>query len=519
MATNALNATQKFAIMALEASYLTADADAGDSTLTITGNYVTATPFTVGGIYTIIDNSAGSTNPLLRNSERFMVTDISGLTATPIGGGIIGYTVAGTLGILAESSYSGYILPLQRAYTMALGAKILTPGVMAAVTLTDFNCRFKTISDNPKIEFDDEASRYATGDEGRVDSISGMQTCEISFEQKLGRSSNSNTTMPVWGKVMEACGHVVQQYAAGIGFIPHSTANFITASIWVFYPDTQHSASSSVTIFRYSGAHGGNGCTIGASKIGDVYTMNIKMMARFSDSITNAYHPYATLSTTESKPEVMLSNTCSVPSAIGLGVVANSYASLAAIVTAFSLGVGSTFYIRTVGDTTDNALVGVKGSALVVGDSFKLLTGSTCSYTGRVKTVSISSWSIDMGGTVNPVYNQAESTGISHYETTDRDPKVSINPYMVKKLEDDVFDVAKLGITGELKILSQSTGIPNVTLLVPRAQLMSPTMAAREGLLSTNRTYRCLRNNNGVDTSSSLLPAYAMYEILIGARA
>jgi hypothetical protein len=67
---------------------------------------------------------------------------------------------------------------------------------------------------------------------------------------------------------------------------------------------------------------------------------------------------------------------------------------------------------------------------------------------------------------------------------------------------------------GDIKIKSAISS-PNITVQIPRAQLITPAIAAREGYVSQNRTYRCLRNTGGTPPP----PQEACFSILIGARA
>jgi len=64
----------------------------------------------------------------------------------------------------------------------------------------------------------------------------------------------------------------------------------------------------------------------------------------------------------------------------GVGAYAHSYASVAALATALGISTGNVFNTIDGRDTLDGALATAKGSGLVVGDSFILLSSSTCSY-------------------------------------------------------------------------------------------------------------------------------------------
>jgi hypothetical protein len=387
-----------------------------------------------------------------------------------------------------------------------------------AIQSADFNCRFKTLTDAPKIDFDDEASRFASGDEGRDLAIAGARSAEISLTEKVSWAG-AVTTVPNWGKIMKAMGHVVKKYTTtGLEFLPSPFANEITATIWIINPE--NGAAPTQTIYRYRGAHGGNGSSFGVGKIGDTYMLTGKIAAAYvgTQEITYA-HARALTSPDTNIPEVMLNNSVTVPAVYGHSVASPVVsATVAALVTAESLSVGDRFFTADGTDTQDGALATAKGSAILKGDAFIVVTGgTTCTYSAGTKSVEISQFSLDFGGVVNPFLDQSTSTGNAYYATQDRDPRLSMNPYHVRKSLDDVDFVVTNQVEGTVIVQSAASN-PHITLTVPRAQLLSPALASREGYQNTNRTYKCNRNNNGTAAMVSALPDYAMYGLLIGAR-
>lgn len=515
MGTNALNQVYKTAIVAVEECLLAADATPTATTLIIAGNYMTATPFVVGREYILRDNTFSSTSEGVPNAEKIQVTSVTSMVATPKGDGI-GYAITGAIGVIG-STVNGFSGGVIGTYAMTSGASILTPGVEMAIQSADFNCRFKTLTDAPKVDFDDEASRFATGDEGRDAAIAGARYAEINFTEKLSWAGTV-IAVPTWAKLMRTMGHAVKTYSTkGIGFLPHTWANETTATIWIIAPENGMNPTS--TVYRYCGAHGGNGSSISVGKIGDVWTLTGKYSAAYVGTKEIAFSAARALTSPDSKaPEVMLSNQVTVPAVFGHSCTPHSYATVAALVTAEVLTTGSYFFSADGTDTTDVALATAKGSAVFAGDVFKALSASTCSYVIPQKTVEISQFSLDFGGVVNPFIDQGTATGNAYYATQDRDPRFSCNPYHVRKSADDIDFVVTQMVTGPLTVASAFTA-PHITIEIPNAQLLSPELASREGYINTNRVYRCLRNNTGAGIKESALPAQAMYEILIGARA
>lgn len=497
-----LNSTYKYAILAIEKADVTSDLAIGATSIPFSGKFMSATPFVVGKEYQVMDDT-WSGDPAIPNCEIILVTSVSQAGVACSDG--IGYDVTGTLTVSAL--VNAYDKDTQRA-------RIMTPGVEVVPTSADFDCRFKTVSDTPKYEFDDEAARYASGDEGRMQSYAAAQTGEINFTQHVSWSGDV-TIRPKYSKIMEICGHVVKNYSTkGIGFLPSNYANDITATVWVLTND--NSCSPKSMIHRYSGVHGGNGCTIGCTKVGDIYSLTMKISGKFVGTmdVKNSTLNFREITAPDCVlPEKMLKNTLTVPMVRGK-LASGTFVSATALISGLGLTIGKMFFASDdAWDTTDGALATAKESSVNIGDVFIVTSSSTISFYGNTGTLQISQFSLDMGGVVNPVYDQGDESGILFYCTTDREPKVTINPYMLTKEDDDLDFLIKNSITGNLKIVSQ-----HMTIEVPRAQLMSPAIANREGLQNTNRTYRCLRNDIGCGVTNEDIPAWAMYEILIGAR-
>jgi hypothetical protein len=443
MSTNALNQVYKTAIVALEQALATGDITQGAVGIPITCDVMTQTPFVAGQTYVVMDDTFAAGANGLPNAERFTLVSITAGTATPKADSI-GYTYTGTLVCAA----------LANGYTQAAHARVLIPGIEMSIQSADFNCRFKTLSDAPKIDFDDEASRFATGDEGRDVSIAGARSAEISFTEKLAWAG-AVTTVPVWDKLMQIMGHVRKAYGShGIEYLPLQYANEITATVWVVTPENGMAPNS--TVYRYCGVHGGNGSSIGAGKIGDPYMLTGKLNAAYIATMDlTIAHARALTSNYTQVPEILLSNTCT-------------------------------------------AVAYVNGSLVS-------------------KELEISQFSLDFGGVVNPFIDQETATGYAFYVTSDRDPKLTINPYHTRKALDDIDYIVTNMSCGKLTIASAIT-TPHITIEIFNAQLTSPALGTREGYVNTNRTYRALRNNLGAGAVESTVPDGAMYGILIGAR-
>ena len=522
MSSTALNNTYKTGILAMECSALSADVAIAATTIHCTGIYMTQTPFVIGQEYTIMDGGLNKPNTWtsgangLPNAEKFMLIAAT-QTSTPQADGV-GWSVASVLTVQGFGTGSLWTGGLNNAYTQANGAIVLTPGVEMSIQSADFNCRFKTLTDAPKVAGDDEASRFASGDEGRDLTIMGERTGEITFTQKLSWAG-SVTTVPTYDKLMKTMGHLLKAYTTtGLEYLPHTWANEITATIWIIAPE--NGASPTSTVWHYRGCHGGNGSGIGSGKVGDVDMLTAKYSGAYvgMSELSNAQARILTSPTT-SIPEVMLNNAVTIPSVYGHAVTqpGTPYASVTALVTAEVLAVGDRFYVTGSTDNGDGSLATAKSSALTAGDAFTVATSSTCTYVTNERQVQISQWNLDFGAVVNPFYDQSTSTGPAYFAQQDRDPKLTINPLTPKKSLDDFDLMVSKAITGPVTIASALSN-PHITVGAANAQCMYPAIASREGYVNTNRNYRCLRNNLGAGATDSALPDGCMYGVLIGAR-
>ena len=144
----------------------------------------------------------------------------------------------------------------------------------------------------------------------------------------------------------------------------------------------------------------------------------------------------------------------------------------------------------------------------------KMLSNTfTIGETGR----NISSFQLDVGNEVQPLFDQSDSTGIKHYGITSRKPRFTCNP-LIKENEDD-YNRMSYGTTGCPAFPAISMAAAHFTLTVPKPQLIASNVNAREGLVGFEQTYKCLANGVTGAVIDSALPTEATWELLQGARA
>lgn len=106
----------------------------------------------------------------------------------------------------------------------------------------------------------------------------------------------------------------------------------------------------------------------------------------------------------------------------------------------------------------------------------------------------VTSWQLDYGNTVEPVYDLSDPTGILYYKISDRDPRITINPLEVPNSTYNWFNIF---INNTAQAFSIAAPNNAATITAPRCQLLPPSATTREGLNSNDFTFRPLRNTSG----------------------
>jgi len=121
----------------------------------------------------------------------------------------------------------------------------------------------------------------------------------------------------------------------------------------------------------------------------------------------------------------------------------------------------------------------------------------------------ISSFKLTAGNAVTPVIDQSEATGYTTYGISKRTPRFSCNPLVQSFSVDNPYG----------RIMNETTDaitmtMTNIIIKAPVAQLLSATVANREGLVSWDQNYKLCRNGS----SDSDLDDECTHEILIGTK-
>lgn len=144
---------------------------------------------------------------------------------------------------------------------------------------------------------------------------------------------------------------------------------------------------------------------------------------------------------------------------------------------------------------------------------------SSSAYIGS-HSEKVSQFSFDVGNEIQPVIDQSDKTGISHYGITSRKPRLTMNPLM-DSTHDVYADVAN-GVTGcpnTYACMVGDTGISGrVSLHVPKGQIISAAVANREGLVGWDTNIKCEANGYTGSVADANLEPEVTWEMLFGAR-
>ena len=146
---------------------------------------------------------------------------------------------------------------------------------------------------------------------------------------------------------------------------------------------------------------------------------------------------------------------------------------------------------------------------------------SNVAYVGTVPE-KISSFSLDAGNELNPVYDQSSSAGIAYYTITARHPRLSMNPLAQLVATRDVWSELTSGVTGCPTTQAIGIGDTGIStkfwIQVPKAQTLSSALANREGLVSWDQNFKLLANGETGALTDDDFSTETTFEVLQGTR-
>lgn len=162
------------------------------------------------------------------------------------------------------------------------------PGTMETLTSADFKLKIKTIAMTHTVDM--EAYKYATGNHGEAESISGKQYGQVTFEV-LKSWGGAATTAPAYAFFDKACGQYPHTYSStGIAFHPLKVYDEHTITIWVY--DIQAGNAPGAICYKFAGCVGN--CVEGADGVGKPVVKKYTFSGKLVDidfNVSNANIP------------------------------------------------------------------------------------------------------------------------------------------------------------------------------------------------------------------------------------
>lgn len=136
-------------------------------------------------------------------------------------------------------------------------------------------------------------------------------------------------------------------------------------------------------------------------------------------------------------------------------------------------------------------------------------------YIGGAPT-KVSQFSLDPGCEVQPVIDQSDPTGYSHFAIVSRAPRLSINPLVQGLTVDDPIGDVIAGCTGIYAVDRVVIRSNRYRVCAPRTQMLPPSLASREGLEGWDKTYKLMNGGTTGAQGDTGMPPEATFEMLIG---
>ena len=454
-------------------------------------------------------------------------------------------SIAATSGV-----YSVVCSALVNTYT-APTASILTPGVPVVLQNKDFNCRIRNITGLPKVDFDGETEKFATGDFRKDLGIATTQEGDITFEEKVAVSMSAGTGLTL--DVTAASGPITaatpKSGNLGTGYAKGDWLTVVQAGgsggLVVVTAVGAAGAVSSVLI-----ANAGAGYNSATATVLPDY---VPTWNKFMRAMGHTVKVYTTKGVGFLPINIAEDNSMTIwfvnvqgganpkglaykfAGCMGTGTLKGE------MTQAYKLsGKFQGKFMGTVDLTTAQiALItapDTNNPEKMLSNSVRSITGyptiasTGTSITGTALDWRVSTWELDFGNTISPLPKQSDSSGHDFYIITDRSPKLTIDPIQKTIAEEDVYSIVMNETTVDILIQSALAN-PHISVEAPNAQMTAyPGMADKNGIINHNRVYG-LKGNNITTSDVSLrgtvpsggvqpaIPDESPYEILIGARA
>lgn len=342
-----------------------------------------------------------------------------------------------------------------------------TPGTAAVMTSVEQENRIRELDFKVEVAVDSDTSKFLTGDlAGNDESITGKKTGTASYKIKLTAGefeATGDTHKLTYGIYLENAG----LNKVGIGT---TDVTDTSAGDWVFYPSVD-AASKTMTLDIYEKD---------PSKLTAIKSEIIGAMSNLTISADGVGAPFVAAFEAKGRVDAVVSvATADIPEfddANVMRIVADKFLSTTIKVTDLS---------------TDTAV-------------------EFCA----------SKLSLESGNEISELECQATAAGILNNTITAQNPKLVIDPLLKTLEEFNYWNALTQEKFYKIEVIST-----DMTIYIPRAQLMSSSVADSNGFLRNEMSFRCLRNIDSdkpavvtTEIAAAKLPQ-AMYFIVIGEKA
>ena len=342
---------------------------------------------------------------------------------------------------------------------LLLGKRETTAGIAETLAGTDGDVRVRSVElSTLQVEFDDESSKYLTGDHTGDESIAGVARGVIDFTIKMAMgemvfaTSGAITSTPKlpYGKYLESAGFTVSgvpatDYAVNDGYwelLPEKEADELTSTIALY--DIETGASGVGIEYKLAGCVGT--FKLGVESTGKPFMGSFSMQGKVSD-VTNVIH-------------------ANIPTFSDDAV------------------------LSTLADPMLNTIVRITelnqdGSTLVGATPYNMC---------------LSSFELDSGLTIAEIMCQSDAYGIKNNVITKRSPRITCAPQLSSLNEFNFWTAMTAMKMYKMEILAYKDAaktIPVLSVIAPRCQLIQANGSDDNGFRRLDMNFRPLRNLQG----------------------
>lgn len=154
-----------------------------------------------------------------------------------------------------------------------------TPGTLETLTSADFDVRVRNPEVSVTVEMDDEASKWARGDHGEDDVVTGSQSGQITFSVRCTKAS-AVTTTPNWWKFANGCGALTVAYGtSGRSLQPRKSEDEKTMTLYIY--DIQRGSTPAAVCYKFAGCMGN--MVLAAEGVGKPWTATFTFTGKCVD--------------------------------------------------------------------------------------------------------------------------------------------------------------------------------------------------------------------------------------------